>query len=197
MGAEAGEEAVEAEECAVEVDGVGGASLSSHATEGVVFSIFFAEVIDGFHECGAAKVEVACAEGQGEEFEGFFAELDEVGALSGGVRGQEDVHRLHRGGEARRVCFERGIEEGELFAVEIRVDRFCATEVEHAEVVALDEKISRMRVGMETPEVVDLMGVKIPERLPNAISQLLRGRAVGKDIERLAVHPIHRNHPSA
>ena len=87
VGAEAGEEAVEAEECAVQVDGVGGASLSSHATEGVVFSIFFAEVVDGFHEGGVAKVEAAGTEGQGEEFEGFLAEIDEVGALSGGVRG--------------------------------------------------------------------------------------------------------------
>jgi len=170
--------------------------LSTYASKRAVFLVFFAEFVDGFHECGVVKVEVAHAEGQREEFEGFFAELGEVVALSGSVRGQEDVHRLHRGSKSGGVCFERWIKEGELFAVEIWANGFCATEVEDAKVVAIDKEISWVRVGVKMPEIVNLVGVKIPEGLANPVAMILRCRSVGKDIERLAVHPIHRNHPS-
>lgn len=47
--------------------------MASDAAEGVVFSIFFAEFVDGGHEGGVAEVEFACAEGAGEEFEGGLA----------------------------------------------------------------------------------------------------------------------------
>ena len=61
---------------------------------------------------------------------------------------------------------------------------------------AADEEVPGVGVGVETPEVVDLVGVEIPERLPDAVAPVLRGRAIGKDIERLTVHPIHRDHPA-
>ena len=81
-----------------------------------------------------------------------------------------------------------------MFGIEIRIDRFGAAEVEHAEVVAADKEVSWVGVGVECAEVVDLVGVKIPERLPDDVAKVLRRGAVGKDIEWLAIHPIHRDH---
>ena len=48
---------------------------------------------------------------------------------------------------------------------------------------------------MENTEIVNLVGVEIPERLPYAVAKVLRCLTICKDIECLAIHPIHRNHP--
>ena len=83
------------------------------------------------------------------------------------------------------------IQEAKLFPVELVRDLLCTAEVQHAEFVTGDQKVSWVRISMEEVQVMDLMTVEVPEGLSDKIAFYLSGLTIGKTIEWHAVDPLH------
>ena len=88
-------------------------------------------------------------EWKGEKREGFFAKPQQIGALGGSIRGENNRHGLHHGSKADGIRIQSRVKKGKLLGVKLAFDRLGAAKVQHAEVFSTHEKISRVGIGVK------------------------------------------------
>ncbi len=190
-GAEPGEEAVKAEVGAVGVDAIDVAAGTFHLPKVAALQVVFAEAIHALDKGAVAEVEAAMAEGAPKEFNGTGADVEDVFAHFGRISRLENADVFEATFKQGRVFEDLAVEETEVFPIVNGGDLFGAAEVDYPKLAVFDEEISRMRVGVEEVEGVDLVMVEVPESLADAVAfGLAGGRGIGEFIERDAIDPV-------
>jgi len=187
----AGEQAVETEVSAIRVDAVDIAAGPLHGPQVTAVKIIFAKLVDALNETLVAEIERAVAKRTPEQldrnctdFENIFSQLRAIGLVKNPNVAEAFL-------QERPVAKNLAVEKPEMLPVISRVDLFRAPKVDHPKLPVFDQKISRMRVGVEHMERVNLVIVKIPKSLTNAVAVSLRcGRRIGELIQRHPIDPI-------
>lgn len=188
---EPGEEAVEAEVGAVNVDGMRGATSTACLAQDGIGPALFAEVVNRAHESGITEIKELFAERPGEQLDGRPDDGEHGQAELIIVSGLKDVEIFQGDDQGMVVVEQVGVEEAEVRAIESFIDLFGAAEIEGSEGLARNKEIAGMRVGMEQAEVMHLEVIKVPECLADPVAEILRSVGVRERVERFAVDPVH------
>ena len=187
---EAVQQAVKAEESAVQIDTLRRAAGSAKVAQGLVFAVSLTEFVDAFHKHRIRKIEDVGTERAGKKINGLPDQRGNPDNISRRVGGEDKFQRAQGCQECGLMIDDNGIEQCKLAVVELPRNGAGAPEVQHPQFTFPDKEISRMWVGMKKEQGVDLIVVKVPQRLANLIPLPLTRRAVGESIERLAIYPV-------
>ena len=153
--------------------------------------IIFAKFVHALNETLVTEIETAVAKRTPEQFNRDRADFEDTLPQLGAIGLVKNPNFSEAFFQQRPVAEDFVVEKAEMLPVVIRIDLFRAAEIDHPKLPVFDQEISRMRVGVEDIESVDLVVVKIPKSLTNPVALSLRcARRIGKLVQRDAIDPI-------